>query len=311
MQKILLSTLLIFGAVSCIDSDYDLSNIESGDTTIGTSASEFRIPVAHITITAGKLGSNDDSGSASILELYREANIWLPSALPGGAEAVEVERLSTDGAYLQSLLDATFDEMDRSTEKRTEVSRLVADKYKSEFVYALPDDVPSNARQEILNAAPEQAAGMIGELYTLYNMPTRQAISGIAGNYLTGMRLEPTEYDIPALDLSSDVRDMLAGGGYLYGVIENELPFRMSIWPRYRIFNGTTQPLDLLTIEPDREAAIQEFQIAGADFDNFLNGGMTFNLETAVERYYPARGIDEQQELRITLKMRKTGGLEL
>lgn len=311
MQKFLLSTLLIFGAVSCIDSDYDLTNIESVDTTIGTSTSEFRIPVAHITITAGKLGSNDDSGSVSILELYREANIWLPSTLPGGAVEVEVERLSTDGAYLQSLLDATFDEMDRSAEKRTEVSRLVADKYKSEFAYALPNDVPANVRQEILNAAPEQAAGMIDELYTLYNMPTRQAISGIAGTYLTNMRLEPTEYEIPALDLSDNVRDMLAGGGYLYGVIENELPFRMNIRPCYRIFNGPSLPLAPLTIDPDGEAAIDEFQIAGADFDNFLNGGMTFDLETTVERYYPARGIDEGQEVRITLKMRKTGGLKL
>lgn len=53
MQKILLSTLLIFGAVSCIDSEYDLSNIASDDTMIGTSTSEFRIPVARITITAG------------------------------------------------------------------------------------------------------------------------------------------------------------------------------------------------------------------------------------------------------------------
>ena len=99
------------GIVSCIDSEYDLSNIASDDTMIGTSTSEFRIPVARITITAGKLGSTGENDNGSILELYREADTWLPSTLPGGAEAVEVERLSDDGAYLQSLLDGTFDEM--------------------------------------------------------------------------------------------------------------------------------------------------------------------------------------------------------
>ncbi|WP_297411212.1 hypothetical protein [uncultured Alistipes sp.] len=311
MKKLLLSILMLPGIVSCIDSEYDLSNIASDDTMIGTSTSEFRIPVARITITAGKLGSTGENDNGSILELYREADTWLPSTLPGGAEAVEVERLSDDGAYLQSLLDGTFDEMDRSAEKRAAVSGLVARKYKNEFAYGLPDDVPANTRQEILNATPEQAAGMIDELYTLYNMPTRRAISGIAGNYLANMRLKPTEYVIPALDLSSDVRDMLAGGGYLYGDIESELPFRMRIWPRYRILDGMSQPLDMLTVEPDRRSAIAEFQLAGTDFDNFLLGGMTFHLETDVERYYPARGIDEEQTLRITLKMRKTGGLEL
>lgn len=307
MKKSLLAILSLLGAASCIDSDYDLANLES-ETSIGTETSEFHLPVARITISAGKLGS-DTNDQGSILDLYREADIWLPATLPGNAEAVDVERISSDGEYRQSILDATFEEMGDSAEKRTAVSELIAGKYRTEFANNLA--LSAEIRREILEATVQEAAQMIAELYVIQNSATREAIALIGGTYLSDMRLEPMEYAIPKLDLSGDVRDMLAGGGYLYGTIESELPFRMRIWPKYRINTNSPMPLDVTTIDPGTTERIEEFQLTGQDFEDFLNGGMVFYLETEVEQYYPARGIDETRSVFITLKLRKTGSLKL
>lgn len=311
MKRFLPAILLLFGAVSCIDNAYDLSNIDTDSMAIGTEISEFHLPVARITISAGKLGSSDKSGYDSFLDLYREADIWFPSTLPGGADAVEVERLSTDNSYRQSLLDALFDEMDTSAGKRNAVCGLVADKYRTTFLNSLSNVIDDATRREITEASPEQAAAMIADLYVNFNSITRTAISAIANTYLSAMRLEQMEYEIPALELSDDIRDMLDEGGYLYGSVESELPVRIRISPRYRIAGGTLQPFAPLTIEPDETAALQEIALIGTDFQNFLNGGITFYLDSSVKRYYPARGLREDQSVFINLKFRKTGDLKL
>ena len=49
--------------------------------------------------------------SADIRAIFDEVDIWLPTTLPGNAEWVDIVRLSSDGTYLDGMLEALIDEM--------------------------------------------------------------------------------------------------------------------------------------------------------------------------------------------------------
>ena len=66
-------------ASSCIDNAYDLSNVNTDDVTIGDEDSEYRLPLATVYVSMSEL----KEGGADIKTLFDEADIWLPSPLPG------------------------------------------------------------------------------------------------------------------------------------------------------------------------------------------------------------------------------------
>ena len=68
--------LFLFGmlATSCIDNNYDLSEIDTDGVVIGD---EFRLPLATVTVSMSELGKD----GTDIKALFDEADIWLPSPL--------------------------------------------------------------------------------------------------------------------------------------------------------------------------------------------------------------------------------------
>ena len=318
MKKLFL-LFLFAGAVSCIDNDYDLSNIDTDNVTIGGDESEFRMPVAHICMSVNQLCQSSGQDAVSVLELYREADIWLPSTLPGNAEYVEVVRLGSDDAYLASLLEALFDEMDRSESKRMEVCELVANRYRQPFVDFLPSDVPSEVRQQVTSASDEEAARLIAELYVQMRSQVSASITEIATTYLCDMQLDDVVYEIPGLDLSSDVRDMLVenldpasvdnpvNALYLTGSIDCEFPFLFRLEPR---IEQTHIDFGEIEVDNGRTTTLDEVRFYTEDFDRLYMGSRLL-MPVTVERYYPSRGIDENQLVNIHLSLLKTGGLTL
>ena len=106
-MKNFLSLLCIFSLCVGCDKAYDLNKIESGDVTIGNDQSEWIMPLAQITVGMDEL----QDGSADIRAIFDEVDIWLPTTLPGNAEWVDIVRLSSDGTYLDGMLEALIDEM--------------------------------------------------------------------------------------------------------------------------------------------------------------------------------------------------------
>ena len=101
-------------AVSCIDNDYDLSDIDTDDIGIGDEYSVFTCPLMTLRVAVADI-VNEQGDLDGILA---EADVWLPNRLPDGAEAVDVKRLTGgDGqqaqqAYVQTLLTALQEEID-------------------------------------------------------------------------------------------------------------------------------------------------------------------------------------------------------
>ena len=68
MKKLKTPLLLCIAAVmfSCIDKEFDLTNIETDDVAIGNNQSEFEMPLATILFTSENICSNTDEGYSSI-----------------------------------------------------------------------------------------------------------------------------------------------------------------------------------------------------------------------------------------------------
>lgn len=107
-------------AVSCIDNDYDLSDIDTDDIGIGDENSVFTCPLMTLRVAVADI-VNEQGDLDGILA---EADVWLPDRLPDGAEAVDVKRLTGgDGqqaqqAYVQTLLTALQEEIDADASDR-------------------------------------------------------------------------------------------------------------------------------------------------------------------------------------------------
>lgn len=120
MRKFLTIFTLSLLAVSCIDNDYDLSDIDTDDIGIGDENSVFTCPLMTLRVAVADI-VNEQGDLDGILA---EADVWLPNRLPDGAEAVDVKRLTGgDGqqaqqAYVQTLLTALQEEIDADASDR-------------------------------------------------------------------------------------------------------------------------------------------------------------------------------------------------
>ena len=74
--------------LSCVDKAYDLGRLEGGQIAVGDDESEFAAPLVTVTVLLDDI--HDSQGS--LQEMLDEADIWLPSELPGGVDYVDFQR---------------------------------------------------------------------------------------------------------------------------------------------------------------------------------------------------------------------------
>ena len=110
-------------ASSCIDNAYDLSNVNTDDVTIGDEDSEYRLPLATVYVSMSEL----NEGGADIKTLFDEADIWLPSPLPGNAAYVDLRELQNTPETITPLLDALIDQMMDDDAKITTINAAYAE----------------------------------------------------------------------------------------------------------------------------------------------------------------------------------------
>lgn len=86
----LILPLFLFGMLvtSCIENNYDLSEIDTDGVVIGD---EFRLPLATVTVSMSELSKE----GTDIKALFDEADIWLPSPLPQAENTWIFRRFST------------------------------------------------------------------------------------------------------------------------------------------------------------------------------------------------------------------------
>ena len=293
-------------ASSCIDNAYDLSNVNTDDVTIGDEDSEYRLPLATVYVSMSEL----NEGGADIKTLFDEADIWLPSPLPGNAAYVDLRELQNTPETITPLLDALIDQMMDDDAKITAVADLLAEKYLSTFLPLRPPNTdPADFKPVFIEA--------------FRNMPMlHDRLSGevksLAGSYLTELKVQDVTYDIGKIDIGGDVVDMLCENLdsegtpnpkntlHLYGSITSALPVSLRLVP---YFSPTNVRFDV-TVEPGKTNEIRETQLFESDLRQIIEGAEII-LPVSLEKYYPGYDFTSDQQIVITLRLIKRGGLKL
>ena len=293
-------------ASSCIDNAYDLSNVNTDDVTIGDEDSEYRLPLATVYVSMSEL----NEGGADIKTLFDEADIWLPSPLPGNAAYVDLRELQNTPETITPLLDALIDQMMDADAKITAVADLLAEQYLSTFLPLLPPNTdPADFKPVFIEA--------------FRNMPMlHDRLSGevksLAGSYLTELKVQDVTYDIGKIDIGGDVVDMLCENLdsegtpnpkntlHLYGSITSALPVSLRLVP---YFSPTNVRFDV-TVEPGKTNEIRETQLFESDLRQIIEGAEII-LPVSLEKYYPGYDFTSDQQIVITLRLIKRGGLKL
>lgn len=308
MRKPLLLMLAAILATACMDKNYDLSNIETDDIAIGDETSEFKIPLATI-----RVGMDEITGSGAqgdIREMFEDADTWLPTTLPGGADYLDLTRLH-ERTYTDPVFDALFAEMDDTASgKLDRVTDLVLRKYRTAFAAALGVSESQLTADYFKEAYRSQQTTSI-----IRSEAKRQSL-----NYLNGLDdIAPLDYDLGHIDLSGDVVDMLVNNLdpegttpyrntlHLYGRIESGLPVSLRLAPA---FSDTGVRFET-GVEPDSQNRIDEVQIFEPDLRTIV-AGTAIGIPVHLEKYYPGKGFsDRTEQIMIRLSLVKRGALNL
>lgn len=295
--------LLCMIASSCIDKDYDLSQIDTEGVTIGD---VFELPLATVTVGMNELNKD----GADIEALFDEADIWLPSSLPGGAESVDLLKIQNTPTYTTQLLDALIAQMQTDDAKIDAVADLLYAKYLDTFLPMLPP-----------NTDPEDFKLVFIEAFR--NTPMLQdrltaEVKNLANGYLTDLQVGEVTYDIGKIDIGSDIVDMLADNldpkGTanprntldIYGEITSALPLSLQFSPH---FSPTEVKFDV-HVEPNVTTRIAETRLYESDLRQIIEGAQII-LPVTLEEYFPGYGFTSDQKIVIKLRLRKHGGLKL
>lgn len=295
--------LLCMIASSCIDKDYDLSQIDTEGVTIGD---VFELPLATVTVGMNELNKD----GADIEALFDEADIWLPSSLPGGAESVDLLKIQNTPSYTTQLLDALIVQMQTDDAKINAVADLLYAKYLDTFLPMLPP-----------NTNPRDFKPVFIEAFR--NTPMLQdrltaEVKNLASGYLTDLQVGEVTYDIGKIDIGSDIVDMLADNldpkGTanprntldIYGEITSALPLSLQFSPH---FSPTEVKFDV-HVEPNVTTRIAETRLYESDLRQIIEGAQII-LPVTLEEYFPGYGFTSDQKIVIKLRLRKHGGLKL
>lgn len=306
MKKLLFLCLFGVLSASCIDKDYDLTDIDTDGIAVGDATSRFTVPLVTVTVALDDI--HDSKGS--LQEMLDEADIWLPSQLPGGAEYVDFARLYVDDAYLGELTGALVEEMGRSDERLNKVADLAWRSYKKDFLALLGLSEASADKTRFKEAFVKLFAT---------NAALRQQTEASARKYLQLLNVSDLSYELGSLDLG-EVLDMLTKNLdpqgtanpvntlSIEGRVESTLPLSMLLSP---VFTPTGLTLSPFTIEVDATTEIPSTRIYAEDLRALTKASnVKIVVPVELQRYHPGRKLDPNP-ISIRLSMVKTGSLNL
>lgn len=323
MKKLFILIVMSIGfiLISCIDSKYDLSQIESDGIAIGNNDSEFLMPLVNIKFQASNFNASTED-DMSISGLQEQINVWLPAQLPNNASYVDIQKLANNKEYKQALLDNLYAEMQRDEKKRKEVCKYVIAEHKPTVIEALRNSsnaVVAAAALQINRISDTEAVDLLSNLFITYPTDVKNILNDISDeDLIDNVEIENVLVDIPAFDISDDVLDMLVdnldgdnvtspiNALYLFGTINSNFPFLFKVNPT--IYN-TRINFGELSID-NGSTKINDIRVFRDDFEKMSNGSQLV-MPVILEKYYPNIDINDNTQLDISISLRKTGGLNL
>lgn len=301
MNKIIPLLLLCASFTACTDSDYDLKHVTTDNATIGDDNSVYELPLAKVNISLSQMSD----GTAQIDAMFKQANIWLPTAVT----QVDIEKLTTNNIYRNELIGQTIDEMKSSQgeAKRNAVIQHTWDNYRQEFASMMGSPTTLEAYSTAFTTVLATNSSVLDD-----------QINSIATDYLKKIDIEELSYEIKDVNVDSDIVDMLANNLdpegtpgakntlHIYGTISSGLPIAIRLDP---IIEVSRQIGFTVTTAPGQMGEIPPTQIYEQDLRQIL-AGTTIRIPVALLTYYPQQEFESTQQINIQLALRKKGGLK-
>lgn len=306
MKRTLLLLLMGLPAFSCVDKAYDLDRLDDSQIAIGDDESEFTAPLVTVTVLLDDI--HDTKGS--LQEMLDEADIWLPSELPGGADYVDFQRLYTDDAYLAELTGALVEEMTRDEAKVAKVADLIWRCYKQDFLGLLGLEGAEVDKDRFMEVFAERFAT---------DARLREQTEAAARKFLILLQVSDLDYELGAIDMG-DALDMLTENLdpegtpdpvntlSIEGEVASTLPLSMLLSP---VFNPTGLEIASFTISPGATTELTPTRIYAEDLRALTEASdLAIHVPVELHRYYPGRTLDARPII-IRLSLHKTGALNL
>ena len=307
--------------VACVDESYDLTNLDTSNTALGGDESEFLMPLLTMKFTTDNFSKETSDGTSSISQMRENINVWLPAELPNGEDYIDIPALANDQEYKLAILENLFAEMTQTEAKRNAVCSHIIGLYFDELLGALsssPKPALQAATTQIKAIPDEDKVALLSELFIVFPDDIEAILKDIANNDLIDITLEDIYAQIPAMDISPEVEQMLSenldpssvanpiNALYIFGEVTSNFPFKLQIRPHVEY----TQ-IDLGEITLDNATTkINETRIYQEDLTTLFNGSQLI-IPVSLDRYYPNLELNDQSQISISISLRKTGGLKL
>lgn len=319
MKKKLLCLLCVCGglASACVDNDYDLSKLQTGNITIGDDSSVTEMPLVTVQVSMSEI-VNDQT---NILALCIKAEKWLPKELPDGLDYLDLTRIN-ETEYNRELFGNLLSEMNGNPEKFEEIVRLVVEEYAPEFAEALnvPESDPEFLEAAFRAAISYESDVVLDELHTQFT-----------DYFAIDLQVDPIRYEISGIDIGDDVIDMLVDNLdpegtpdptntlSLAGEIACKLP--ISMHARTSFASGWYDIVSLdITVDATREVneipESDDTRIYAEGLRQLVNGA-EITIPVTFERYYPGNyefldtpADDVSPQIELKLHLIKRGGIK-
>lgn len=321
LATIILTLCCAVAFSSCVDREFDLSKVKNEDVTIGNDETEFRMPLLSLRITSDNISQSAEAGEVSIKNLYTNLSVWLPSELPGGVDFIDVPRLMDKGEYFETIFDVLYDEVQLNEQKRSTVCHYLVGKHRARLIgFLLKQQSAGNqiVSGDVNNLSDEELrqvlSGLIVDSPDLIGALLRQ----VAAVDVDALTLKDISVDIPSLDISQDIEDMLVDNLdsaseikpkralYIKIDIDSNFPFEFLLRP---VIDGTIIKFGDISIHYGK-TEMGEIRIYAEDLHTIFNGSH-FSMPISVVKYFPYLSFGDDCEIVVRLSVCKKGGLTI
>ncbi len=339
MKKLIFTLLLSLCLFSCVDSEYDLSSLETDSMAIGNSDSEYRMPLVNIYVGAGEL----QNGSMDADELCSMVKVWLPDMLPnpdasksGYVDYIDINALGSDALYAGRLIDELYLQLETDDQKMESIIDLVWENYKSDFVTLFNSFVPAGV------PTPDYAGNktlFVEAFKNIYKTAEGRAeVEDKFNHYLNRyLKIDTFKVNIGSINIDDGIVDMLTenldprnstsskNALYMYGTIESKLPLDVSLNPQlmsqyydsyYDDYYGDDYGAQIVGFNVDvKNSAVSSFgtdnsiRLYADDLRNIVDG-CYMRLPVTLNRFYPNKSITSGELIIMKISLLKRGGLK-
>ncbi len=355
MNNFIVRSLLVVATASAIlqagcnvDSDYDLSNIESDSLGLGTDESVFDIPLAKVTLNAADFLINDELSSygiladskvtsmssditdafvtdhwdAGIMGLIYQINSILPTELSGEyADGIDLSRFD-DAAYVSDLVGIVVDEYANDEAKILDFCEMMiarAPNYPDQV--EMISDIFDIDFDDVTLSAADCAATLMDALND--EDMQEEYIAAFAEDILPGIMAVLVEYakisieeSVASIALDESVYDLIGGNldgdkNYLQigAAITTDLPFSVSFDSSLLYVEDGSEKSIAITSVTDYSG--DKGVIESVDVLRAIMESVTIKADVSLDKYTPASDLTlDDKSVVVTLMARKSGSIK-